>query len=120
LVDALPVHRVVMDSGALKETYVDFATALYGLGGAAFDLRHRRIFSGAEYCALRRAARGSGLEARDWISEVGRRLACGYVLTIDYGHPASASLTYHMRGRFLRTRTIGQEEFYGHARGSRI
>src|SRR5260370_1012759 len=24
LVDALPVHRVVMDSGALKETYVDF------------------------------------------------------------------------------------------------
>ncbi len=52
LVDALPVHRVVMEGGALKEIYVDFHDG--------FDLRYLRVFCGAEHYAMRRSARGSG------------------------------------------------------------
>jgi len=44
----------------------------------------------------------AGLEACDWISEIGRRLERGYVLTIDYGHPAADLFDdHHMRGTLL-------------------
>jgi SAM-dependent MidA family methyltransferase len=44
----------------------------------------------------------AGLEACDWISEIGRRLERGYVLTIDYGHPADDLFDdHHMRGTLL-------------------
>jgi len=35
------------------------------------------------------------LRARDWIGEVGRALHQGYVLTIDYGYPASLYYAPH-------------------------
>ena len=44
----------------------------------------------------------AGLEACDWITELGRRLERGYVLTIDYGHPAADLFDeHHMRGTLL-------------------
>jgi len=54
------------------------------------------------------------LEACDWISEIGRRLARGYVLTIDYGHPASDLFDeHHMRGTLLAYHNHrASEEFY--------
>jgi SAM-dependent MidA family methyltransferase len=56
----------------------------------------------------------AGLEACDWITEVGRRLERGYVLTIDYGHPAAELLDErHMRGTLLAYREHRvSEDFY--------
>jgi SAM-dependent MidA family methyltransferase len=54
------------------------------------------------------------LEACDWISEIGRRLARGYVLTIDYGHAAAELFNErHMRGTLLAYQNHrASEEFY--------
>jgi SAM-dependent MidA family methyltransferase len=115
LVDALPVHRVVIDGGALKEILVDFR-----------DGRFVDVMAPVSTCAITEyfAAQGvtlsegqhaeAGLEACDWITEVGRRLARGYVLTIDYGHPASDLFDdHHMRGTLLAYQNHrASEEFY--------
>jgi SAM-dependent MidA family methyltransferase len=115
LVDALPVHRVMMDGGAMKEILVDFR-----------DGRFVDVAAPVSTCAITEyfAAQGitlcegqhaeAGLEACDWITEVGRRLARGYVLTIDYGHPASDLFDdQHMRGTLLAYQNHRvSEEFY--------
>ncbi len=56
----------------------------------------------------------AGLEACDWISEIGRRLERGYVLTIDYGHPAADLFDdHHMRGTLLAYQNHrASEDFY--------
>jgi SAM-dependent MidA family methyltransferase len=56
----------------------------------------------------------AGLEACDWITEVGRRIERGFVLTIDYGHRAAELFDeHHMRGTLLayRGHRVG-EDFY--------
>ncbi len=103
LIDALPVHRVVKESGALKEIFVDFrdgrflsATApLSTCAIAEYFARQGVILQERQYAE-------AGLEACDWITEVGRRLERGYVLTIDYGHHAAELFDdHHMRGTLL-------------------
>jgi len=114
LVDALPVHRVVMD-GALKEILVDFRD-----GGFVDVVAPVSTCAIPEYFAQQSVTlcegqhAEAGLEACDWITEVGRRLARGYVLTIDYGHPASDLFDdHHMRGTLLAYRNHrASEEFY--------
>jgi len=56
----------------------------------------------------------AGLEACDWIGEIGRRLKRGYVLTIDYGHPAADLFDeHHMRGTLLAYQNHrASEDFY--------
>ena len=103
LVDALPLHRVVMDGGAMKEIFVGFR-----------DGRFVDVLASLSTCAISEyfAAQNitlcgdqhaeAGLEACDWITEIGRRLERGYVLTIDYGHPAAELFDeHHMRGTLL-------------------
>ena len=115
LVDALPVHRVLMDGGAMKEILV-----------GSSDGRFVDVLAPVSTCAITEyfAAQGitlcdrqhaeAGLEACDWISEIGRRLARGYVLTIDYGHPANDLFDdRHMRGTLLAYQNHrSSEEFY--------
>jgi SAM-dependent MidA family methyltransferase len=115
LVDTLPVHIVVMDSGTLKEILVGFR-----------DGKFVDLLAPLSTCAITEyfAAQGitlcegqhaeAGLEACDWISEIGRRLERGYVLTIDYGHPASDLFDdHHMRGTLLAYRNHRvSEDFY--------
>jgi SAM-dependent MidA family methyltransferase len=126
LVDALPVHRVVieradrlkpapLDGGAMKEILVDFR-----------DGRFVDVLAPVSTCAISEyfAAQGItlhdgqhaevGLEACDWISEIGRRLERGYVLTIDYGHSAADLFDdHHMRGTLLAYQNHrANEDFY--------
>jgi len=103
LIDALPVHRVVLESGALKEIFVDFRGGQFLSATAPLS-----TCAIAEYFATQgvilqeRQYAEAGLEACDWITEVGRRLERGYVLTIDYGHHAAELFDdHHMRGTLL-------------------
>jgi SAM-dependent MidA family methyltransferase len=115
LVDALPAHRVVMDGGAMKEIFVGFRDGhfidvLEPLSTCAIS-----EYFAAQGIALREGQHAEvGLEACDWISEIGRRLEGGYVLTIDYGHPAAELFDErHMRGTLLAYQNHrASEEFY--------
>lgn len=115
LIDALPVHRVVMDRDGLKEIFVGFSDG--HLVDVAAPLSTCAI---AEYFATQAVTlhegqeAEAGLEACDWITEVGRRLERGYVLTIDYGHHAAELFDeHHMRGTLLAYQNHRvSEEFY--------
>jgi SAM-dependent MidA family methyltransferase len=115
LLDALPVHRVVMDGGALKEIFV-----VERDGALAETLAPLSTCAIAEYFAaqgvqLREGQQAeAGLEACDWITEVGRRLERGFVLTADYGHAAAELYNeLHMRGTLLAYEKHREsEEFY--------
>jgi SAM-dependent MidA family methyltransferase len=122
LLDALPVHRVVQEDGQLKEIFVTHAD---GSGqhsqnanmngppqkvGPTFAEVKSLLSTCAisEYfvqqgIALHEGQRAeSGLEACDWIGEIGRRLEHGFVLTIDYGHEAADLFdAHHMAGTML-------------------
>jgi SAM-dependent MidA family methyltransferase len=115
LIDALPVHRVVLESGALKEIFVDFrdgrflsATAPLSTCAIAEYFATQGVILQKGQCAE------AGLEASDWITEVGRRLERGYVLTIDYGHHAAELFDdHHMRGTLLAYQNHRvSEDFY--------
>ena len=106
LLDALPVHRVVQTDGVLKEIFV-------GLQDAKFV----EVLAPVSTCAITEYFAGqgitlfdgqhaeAGLEACDWITEVGRRLERGYVMTIDYGHHAAELFDeHHARGTLLAYR----------------
>jgi SAM-dependent MidA family methyltransferase len=106
LIDALPVHRVVQTGGVLREVLVGFD-----------DGQFVEVLAPISTCAITEyfATQGitlpegqcaeAGLEACDWIVEVGRRLDRGYVLTIDYGHRAAELFNeHHVRGTLLAYR----------------
>jgi SAM-dependent MidA family methyltransferase len=115
LVDALPVHRVFMDGGAMKEILVDFRDERFVDVVAPVSTCAITEYFTAQGITLRDGQHAeAGLEACDWITEVGRRLERGFVLTIDYGHPASDLFDdHHMRGTLLAYQNHrASEEFY--------
>jgi SAM-dependent MidA family methyltransferase len=106
LLDALPVHRVVVENSALCEIYI-------GIEGARFA----DVVGKPSTPALERYFHEQGIaleeeqqaevcfEACDWIESAGRALECGFVLTIDYGHEANALYgEHHNRGTLLAYR----------------
>ena len=96
LLDALPVHPVAMTDEGLRELYVD----------ADDDQLVERL--GPPSAAVRRHVERFGIQlepgwraevspaAVRWVEEAGRRLECGFLLLIDYGHEANElySLTH--------------------------
>lgn len=115
LLDALPVHRVVGQEGSLQEIFV-------ASDGASFSEVRQPLSTCAisEYFAAQGITLAEGqqaeaaLEARDWISEIGRRLGRGFVLTIDYGREAADLFdAHHMAGTVLAyAGHRASEEFY--------
>jgi SAM-dependent MidA family methyltransferase len=115
LMDALAVHRFVMQGRALREIVVGYEQG-----------RFVDVIAPASICAINEyfATQGitlteeqhaeAGLEACNWITEVGRRIERGFVLTIDYGHRASELFNeHHMRGTLLAYRGHRvSEDFY--------
>ncbi|MBI3621290.1 MAG: SAM-dependent methyltransferase [Nitrospirae bacterium] len=89
LIDAFPVHRVIMQGGRLLERFVT-------LNGERLieqlDLPSTPALE--EYFKRLGIRLPEGfqtevnLEALDWMAQVGRLLNTGFVLTIDYGHAA--------------------------------
>ena len=115
LIDALPVHRVVTKGGALQEIFVGLRDGKFGDVIAPLSTCAISEYFATQGITLNEGQQAeAGLEACDWIVEVGRRIERGYVLTIDYGHPAADLFDeHHMRGTLLAYREHRvSEEFY--------
>jgi SAM-dependent MidA family methyltransferase len=103
LLDALPVHRVVREGGALREIYV----ALHGdklvEETGALTTPEIAAYFQEQGVTLREGQQAeSGLAACKWIVDAGRRLGRGFVLTVDYGHEAARLYSeQHNRGTVL-------------------
>ena len=103
LVDALPVHRVILQGGAPKEIFVGFKHGRFADHIAKLSSCAITEYFATQGIVLHEGQQAeAGLEACDWITEVGRRLERGYILTIDYGHRAAELFDdHHMRGTLL-------------------
>ncbi|MEM6835643.1 MAG: class I SAM-dependent methyltransferase [Cyanobacteria bacterium P01_C01_bin.120] len=97
LVDALPVHRVVLTESGLQEQYVALSESAeqpwtLTLGPLSTpQLPH--YFEQAEILLTQPAyplnyTTEVNLAALDWLAQVAQKLHRGYVLTIDYGYTA--------------------------------
>ncbi|MBE9158377.1 class I SAM-dependent methyltransferase [Nodosilinea sp. LEGE 06152] len=105
LVDALPVHQVVMGESGLQEVYITLADNPDAPVMEVLDtpstprLADYFTFVGIDLADPQYA---SGyrtevhLAALDWMKTVAAKLHQGYVLTVDYGYPASR---YYNRAR---------------------
>jgi SAM-dependent MidA family methyltransferase len=120
LLDAFPVHRVLRQNGELREICVAFDDER-GLHEKLGPLSSPRI---AEYFAKQGIALHEeqqaevNLKACEWIEDAGKRLERGFVLTIDYGHPAAELYDErHMRGTLLAYQRHRANEDYFHAPG---
>ncbi|HYL86229.1 MAG TPA: SAM-dependent methyltransferase [Candidatus Angelobacter sp.] len=115
LIDALPVHRVVMQADGLREILVGFHNGKFAdVVAPVSTCAINEYFATQGITLLEGQQAEAGLEACDWILEVGRRLERGYVLTVDYGHPAADLFDeHHMRGTLLAYQNHrASEEFY--------
>jgi SAM-dependent MidA family methyltransferase len=94
LVDAFPVHRIVIDERKLQEIYLTVENKRIqeiqdNISTAAiaqyFDLVNID-FTSTEYPQNYQTE--INLAALDWLTTVSKKLQQGYILTIDYGYPA--------------------------------
>ena len=127
LLDALPVHQVVMREDGLREVYVDVDDARRATTAA-----DRRVEGPpstpalAEYLDRLGVALEPGwraeinLRAVDWIRDAARRLRRGFIILIDYGHEArelySATHSTGTLTTFARHRSGGPEAIAGRRR----
>ncbi len=94
LVDAFPVHQVILEKGKLREIYVTIgAEGFKEVRGELSTPQLEKYFAlvGVELPtnAYREGYRTEvNLAALDWLKTVGEKLHRGYLLTIDYGYPA--------------------------------
>ncbi|MGI8857943.1 MAG: class I SAM-dependent methyltransferase [Thermomicrobiales bacterium] len=99
-VDALPVHRVRIESGALREAYVVWDDERDTFGeqwdAPSTPALAQFIADGDVILAQGQIAEIS-LAALDWMQSVADRLKRGYVITVDYGDAAPA---LYRPGRF--------------------
>ena len=103
LIDALPVHRVVVRDGELREVFVAArgGELMEELGPPSTpDLES---YFREQGITLREGQQAEVcFAARDWIEEAGKRLGRGFVLTVDYGREAvELHNERHMRGTLL-------------------
>ncbi|NJS11313.1 MAG: class I SAM-dependent methyltransferase [Microcoleus sp. CSU_2_2] len=101
LVDALPVHQFIREQGQIREIYITTETPNNQQKKTNFievvgEVSTPKIAEYLELLSVDLSANiyGDGyrsevnLAALDWISTVAQKLQRGYLLTIDYGHPA--------------------------------
>jgi len=86
LLDAMPVHQVVMRREGLREIYVDASLRLVEGPPSTPALEDYLTRVGARLEPGWRAE--INLRAIEWIRDVSRRLQRGFVVVIDYGHEA--------------------------------
>jgi SAM-dependent MidA family methyltransferase len=96
LVDAFPVRSVICRSGRWLEQHVDLeAEKLCWIDRPMEDAELVEAIAALSLPPIEGYMTEINLRARHWIAEVGVALKRGYVLTIDYGHPASIYYAPH-------------------------
>jgi SAM-dependent MidA family methyltransferase len=108
LLDAMPVHQVVMREAGLREIYVRPAEGAHRTGLATCEgpLSTPAL---AEYLSQLGVVLQPGwraeinLRAVDWIRDVARRLQRGFLIVIDYGHEARELYSVTHSGGTLTT-----------------
>ncbi|MGE0704554.1 MAG: class I SAM-dependent methyltransferase, partial [Vicinamibacterales bacterium] len=110
LLDAMPVHQVVMREDGLREVYVQATPQPDGIGLELTTLEGPLSTTAlADYLKRIGAELEPGwradisLRAVDWIREAARRLTRGFLLLIDYGHEAHDLFSASHAGGSLTT-----------------
>jgi SAM-dependent MidA family methyltransferase len=103
LLDALPVHRVLLRRGKLREIYVNLNEDAFTEEPGPLTSAAIEQYFEEQHVTLREGQQAEvNLDACEWIQAVGRRLGRGFVLTVDYGHEAAELYNErHMRGTLL-------------------
>jgi len=115
LFDAMPVHRVVAEKGALRELFVAMGeTGFREATGALSKSALREYFARQGTALQERQQAEVSLATCDWIEAAGRKLGRGFVLTVDYGHEARELYDErHMRGTLLAySRHRASEDYF--------
>ncbi len=115
LFDAMPVHRLVVERGELREIYVGWDGTRFIEQTGPLSTPALREYFAMQNIVLREGQQAeANLAACRWIEDTGRRLGRGFVLTIDYGHPAAELYDErHLRGTLLAYRRHrATEDFY--------
>ncbi len=116
LLDAMPVHQVVMRESGLLETYVvEEAGRLIARDGPVSSPELEQYLAALEVELEPGWRVEINLRARDWIAEAARRLTRGFVILIDYGHPATTLYSAsHSGGTLTSFRRHTTTEQAGH------
>ena len=116
LLDALPVHRVMMQAEGLREIFVDSDGERLIERELPPSSPEIAEFFERQNILLRASQQAeAGLAACRWIEDAGRRLGRGFVLTVDYGHEARELYDErHMNGTLLAySRHRASDDLYG-------
>ncbi len=98
LVDAFPVHVVILNEGCLKEMYVaQDHGRLKEQWGALSDPGIASYFQSLGITLQEGQRAEVNLKALDWMEKVARCLKKGFVLTIDYGDLATELYSPHRK-----------------------
>lgn len=90
VIDALAVHRVVVQNKTLKEIYIDYQNEKFVEIVAEPSTQALVEYFGKFGSPLEDGQRAEvNLEALSWIESLSKILASGYIITIDYGGPAA-------------------------------
>jgi SAM-dependent MidA family methyltransferase len=99
LLDAFPVHRVIMQEGVLRELHVG-ATESGTFEWTVGQLSTHRLHEYFELLGIQ-LTEGQiadvNLEIESWLELVSRKLRSGYLITVDYG--AEAAILYNEEAR---------------------
>ncbi|MDT7809048.1 MAG: hypothetical protein QOJ70_2861 [Acidobacteriota bacterium] len=92
LLDAMPVNRVHMRAGRLREAYVgtDASGAFIFIEGEPSTPQLARNFERMGVTLTEGQAAEINLEAGEWIARIARLVGRGFVVTVDYGDEAAA------------------------------
>jgi SAM-dependent MidA family methyltransferase len=114
LIDAMPVHQVIMRPEGLREVFVDAGpSGVLTLVEGAPSTPEIAAYLEQAGVELQPGWRVEiNLQARTWLRDAARRLVRGFIVLIDYGHPAGELYSAAHSGGTLTT-------FSGHvARGA--
>jgi SAM-dependent MidA family methyltransferase len=88
LLDAMPVHRVAVESGVLREVYVAWEGGRFREELRAPSLEVIGYFDALGLLPGEGCHAEVNLAALDWVRDAARALAAGFFLTFDYGYEA--------------------------------
>lgn len=102
LIDAMPVHRVVMRDG-LREIYVDYNDELgfFDVEGDLSNVELSNYFNNLGVNLKDGYNTEVNLNMNDWLKDASKVLDKGFILTIDYGHSALEYFEDFKDGTFM-------------------